>query len=229
MSAGPLALVGSGEYLPEMLEFERALLSGRPAKYVQIPTAAAPEGQATLNYWSDLGARQAQRLEVEVCELRISNKEDANNEALASQVADAGLIYFSGGNPHYLARTLKDSAVLAAVIAAWQAGAALAGCSAGAMAIAEDIPALREQLHDAKGFGLIKNLMVLPHFDRMFTRFASRLESLDTNATCVLGIDELTAVVSSGEGWQVQGLGSVHLYRGEKHLVFKTGEYFEIN
>ncbi|MBC7373040.1 MAG: peptidase, partial [Frankiales bacterium] len=39
MSPGPLALVGSGEYLPVMLEVEAQLLAGRPARYVQLPTA----------------------------------------------------------------------------------------------------------------------------------------------------------------------------------------------
>jgi len=36
--------VGAGEYLPVMLEVERGLIAGRAPKYVQIPTAAAPEG-----------------------------------------------------------------------------------------------------------------------------------------------------------------------------------------
>ena len=43
---GPLALVGSGEYLEVMADVEGALIEGRPRRYVQIPTAAAPEGAA---------------------------------------------------------------------------------------------------------------------------------------------------------------------------------------
>src|SRR5215472_8687581 len=42
---GPLALVGSGEYLPVMTDVEGMLLKGRPPKYVQPPTAAAQEGE----------------------------------------------------------------------------------------------------------------------------------------------------------------------------------------
>ncbi|MCW2545185.1 MAG: hypothetical protein JWM40_2737, partial [Frankiales bacterium] len=45
MTRGPVALVGSGEYLPVMTEVEGLLIEGRPPKYVQIPTAAAPEGE----------------------------------------------------------------------------------------------------------------------------------------------------------------------------------------
>jgi len=43
---GSLALVGSGEYLPQMREFEKSLIdyglsNNKKAIYVQIPTAAA--------------------------------------------------------------------------------------------------------------------------------------------------------------------------------------------
>jgi len=47
---GPLALVGSGEYLAVMAGVEGALIEGRPRRYVQIPTAAAPEGPDRLRY-----------------------------------------------------------------------------------------------------------------------------------------------------------------------------------
>ena len=59
---GPIALVGSGEYLPSMLEVERGLLQGRAPRYVQIATAAAPEGDASLERWHRLGAEQAKRM-----------------------------------------------------------------------------------------------------------------------------------------------------------------------
>lgn len=55
MSAGPVALVGSGEYLPVMADVEGGLLAGRPPRFVQIPTAAAPEGPGILDRWQALG------------------------------------------------------------------------------------------------------------------------------------------------------------------------------
>ena len=62
---GPVALVGSGEYLPIMEPIERDLLAGRPPRMAQLATAAAPEGAASLRYWHDLGADAARRLGVE--------------------------------------------------------------------------------------------------------------------------------------------------------------------
>jgi len=62
---GPVALVGSGEYLPVMHEVEASLLAGRAPRYVQLATAAAPEGQQSLARWHELGRRAAERLDVE--------------------------------------------------------------------------------------------------------------------------------------------------------------------
>ena len=134
MSAGPIALVGSGEYLPIMQEVEAGLILGRAPKYVQIPTAAAPEGEKSINYWVDLGIRQAQRIGVSAVPVVIKDRDDANSPELVELIQDAGLIYMSGGNPTFLANTLRDTLVWKAMYEVWQDGAALAGCSAGAEA-----------------------------------------------------------------------------------------------
>ena len=163
---GPIALVGSGEYLPHMQELEASLIAGRPARYVQLPTAAAPEGDQSLQRWIDLGVAQAHRMGVEAVPLMVRNRQDADSAEIAAQVAGAGLIYMSGGNPGFLAQTLEGTAVWQAIVQAWQDGAALAGCSAGAMAIADHIPALRRH-GEQRGLGLLPHIRVLPHFDKM--------------------------------------------------------------
>ncbi len=52
---GPLALVGSGEYLAQMADIESGLLAGRPPRYVQLATAAVPDGPAVVERWHNLG------------------------------------------------------------------------------------------------------------------------------------------------------------------------------
>jgi cyanophycinase len=126
---GLLALVGSGEYLPQMTEFEASLLEGRPPRYVQLATAAVPDGPEVVEKWHRLGRAQAQRLGVEAVVLLVHDRDDANNEDLANQIAGAGLIYLSGGNPGYLADTLRDSLVWKAIETAWRSGTSLAGCT----------------------------------------------------------------------------------------------------
>ncbi|MEY3890911.1 MAG: hypothetical protein RLY62_1093 [Actinomycetota bacterium] len=105
---GSLALVGSGEYLPAMAEFEKSLIADgvknqMKAKFVQIPTAAGQESQSRLAYWQQLGQRQADLIGVSAVYLPIYTREDAYNLEFVDQIKDTALIYLSGGDPHYLA------------------------------------------------------------------------------------------------------------------------------
>ena len=210
---GPLALVGSGEYLEVMADVEASLLAGRPRRYVQLATAAVPDGPDVVARWHRLGAEQARRLDVEPVILDVANRDDANDPAIAARVAGAGLIYLSGGHPAFLADTLRDSVLWTAILDAWRAGAALAGCSAGAMALTSWIPSLRHPRRGTTpGLGLLAHLRVIPHFDA----FSRRVPDLVTQylvlrdpSVSVLGIDENTALVGGPFEWTVRGQASV--------------------
>lgn len=214
---GPLALVGAGEYLPVMLEVERGLIAGRAPRYVQIPTAAAPEGDASLDRWVALGRAQADRLGVEAVPIVARERADADDPALAALVEGAGLIYLSGGNPGFLADTLHGSLLWTAIEAAWRGGAALAGCSAGAMALAGWVPDIRHPSKaGTRGLGAAPNLRVLPHFDRFIGRMPDLLTRPFLHApdgSTLVGIDEDTALVSvegaDSQTYEVQGRQSV--------------------
>src|SRR5579863_5257758 len=93
---GPLALVGSGEYLPQMAEIEGGLLEGRPPRYVQLATASVPDGPPVVERWHNLGRAQAERLGAEAVILDVKDRRDANDASLAAQVEGAGLVYLSG-------------------------------------------------------------------------------------------------------------------------------------
>jgi len=225
---GTLALVGSGEYLPVMLDVERALLAGRPPTYVQIATAAAPEGEASLQRWRQLGEDQAARLKVKPVWLPVFDRESADDPAHADQLADAGLIYLSGGNPAFLANTLRGTAVWRAIVAAWEAGASLAGCSAGAMAITSWVPSIRHPRGTpTDGLGLLPHLRVLPHFDKMLgwaPDLLTRTLLHAPEATTVLGIDEDTAVVGGPNQWVVHGRQSVFTLGHGHRVEHRPGE-----
>lgn len=226
---GPIALVGSGEYLPVMEPVERALIDGRPPRYVQLATAAAPEGPASLRRWRELGADAAARLGVEQVTVPVVDRASADDAALAALVGGAGLIYLSGGNPRFLTETLTGTAVWVAIVHAWRSGAALAGCSAGAMALSAGFPDLRHPWRAAvAGLRLVNTVEVLPHFDR----FAARMPDAVLRGVAgagpdvgVIGVDEDTALVGGLDGdplwrsdpagpgtrWQVMGRQSVWL------------------
>ncbi len=246
---GPIALVGSGEYLPVLEPLERALIAGRPPRYVQLATAAAPEGPASLRRWHDLGARAAARLGVEQVIVPVVDRSSADDPESAAAVDGAGLVYLSGGDPRFLTETLRGTAVWASIVAAWRSGAALAGCSAGAMALSAGFPDLRHPWRPAvAGLGLVGMVEVLPHFDRFAARVPDALLRGISGAgpgVGVIGIDEDTALVGGlvppapgppaptawqagpagpGTRWQVIGRQSVWLLQPHGRVRVPAGQ-----
>jgi cyanophycinase-like exopeptidase len=222
-----VALVGSGEYLPVMTEIEGALLAGRAPKYVQLATAAAPEGDESLARWHRLGKEQAERLGVEQVVVDVRTREDAESAELARLVEGAGLIYLSGGNPAYLAETLRQTRVWHAIVAEHEKGAAVAGCSAGAMALSDWAPRVRSMRSDhPTGLRLIPHIRVIPHFDKMLAWVPDMLRNALLGlpeGSVLLGIDEDTALVGGPHEWTVQGRQSVWVLGHGKRVEHKAG------
>ena len=211
MTAGPIALVGSGEFLPAMEAVDAALLAGRSRTAVFLPTAAGLEGPERVDYWVKLGIEHYRRLGVEPVPLRVVTRADADDPNNTAPLAGAGLVYLSGGNPGYLADTLRGTIVLDAVLAAWRAGAALAGCSAGACALT----ALAFDSRDGAvrpGLAVVPEFVVLPHFDqieRWSPGIVERCLAALEPGQVLVGIDEETALVSTDAGWRVEGARQV--------------------
>src|SRR4051794_37269437 len=226
---GPIALVGSGEYLPVMEEVERGLLHGRPRRFVQLATAAAPEGPESLGRWHALGKAAAARLGVEQVIVPVVDRASADDPDLALLVQGAGLVYLSGGNPPFLAATLRGTVVWQAIYDAWQGGAALAGCSAGAMALATKVPDIRHPLRGSEeGLGVVPRLSVIPHFDRLAARMPDFVLNAVTHAgpeVTVIGVDEDTALVGGPDHWVVQGRQQVWVLTGDGRKGYAAGEH----
>jgi cyanophycinase len=174
---------------------------------VFLPTAAGEEGPDRVGYWLGLGTAHYRRLGVEPVPLAVLDRHDADDPAAAAQIAGAGLVYLSGGNPGYLADTLRGTVVLEAILAAWRAGTALAGCSAGACALTAVADDMRRD-RPRPGLAVIPGLVVLPHFDKIEEWrpgiVARRAAGLAAGQT-LLGIDEDTALIGDGGGWRVEG------------------------
>jgi cyanophycinase-like exopeptidase len=232
---GPVALVGSGEYLPAMLELEAALIAGRPPRYVQLPTAAGREGPASVSRWVALGEQQAARLGVEAVPIMVLDRDSAEDPGNAELVAGAGLIYLSGGSPAHLADSLQGTRVWAAIFDAWRGGAALAGCSAGAMALTSWVPDLRHLAGKPRtGLGVVPRLRVIPHFDHMrrWVPGVARWSTVHLPAgVTVVGIDEETAIVSEDADlsrWTVRGRQRAWLLSPHGRRPLDAGEEFAV-
>lgn len=172
---------------------------------------------------------------VEPVAVDVRTRDDAEDPELVALLGDVGLVYLSGGDPHYLAETLEGTPVWEAVVAAWRSGAALAGCSAGAMALSAGAPAIRShgaRVEDgvANGLGAVRGLAVIPHFDQMERwrpGVVERYLAWRPPGTVVVGVDEDTALVAEGDGrgWRVEGRQGAWLLDGEGRRRFGAGEH----
>jgi cyanophycinase len=207
---GLLVLNGGAEFGPGNEPQDRLLVEAasglrRPA-YV-VPTAAARQAPeqavATARTWfGGLG--------LDVRELPVLNRGAAESEALAGLAASAGLFYLVGGDPGLVVKVLRGSRVWRAMGEARRDGAALAGSSAGAMALCEwSLVNAGWPRHDRRrpvpALGLVPGVAVLPHHNA----FGHRWQVVDGPAgLLLLGIDERTAAVWDG-GWRAEGAGVV--------------------
>ena len=236
---GSLALVGSGEYLPAMAEFEKSLVqdgvkNGKEARYVQIPTAAGRESTDRLEYWKQLGLTQANAIGVEATYLPIYTREDAFNQKYVDAVVNSALMYMSGGDPHHLAEVLIDTPLWSAIVENWKTGASLAGCSAGAMVLSAHIPNFRLLKKTAtQGLNLLPEIRVIPHFNKFFKwipESAAKVLLHVPDNSILIGVDELTAIVkrSGDTEWVVVGEAKVHVLKGLPDQQLHNGESIKL-
>ena len=237
---GSLALVGSGEYLPAMAAFEKSLVqdgikNGKTARYLQIPTAAGRESSDRLEYWKELGLRQAKSIGVEATYLPIYTREDAFNQEYVDAVANSALMYMSGGDPHHLAQVLIDTPLWDAILENWKTGASLAGCSAGAMVLSAHIPNFRLlKKVPTQGLNLLPEVRVIPHFNKFFKwipESAAKVLLHVPDNSILIGVDELTAIVkrSGDTEWIVFGEAKVHVLKGLPDQQLHDGERINLS
>ncbi len=238
---GRYGLLGSGEFLPWAEPVDRWLASsggGHGGRVLVVPTASAPEGDEVFWRWGSMGLSHYRKLGLEPAVVELKVREDAFRPEVVAEVAGASLIFFSGGNPAYLARTLRETPFWQAVGAAIEDGCALAGSSAGIayLGIVTFDPAAAtnggppERLW-VPGLGWFKALFG-PHWDAVerWRPGAHAMLLAGVPEDCAfLGIDEDTAVVGDGGRWEVRGRGTATVQpAGADPFVVKAGERFDL-
>jgi cyanophycinase len=180
-----------------------------------------------------MGQEHFRALGAQVQALHLTNQDEANNPTYAATIEQADFIYFSGGNPAYLYETMIGSKAWNAVLAATEAGAAFAGCSAGAMVVGEYLPDIRNfKLRQKRAFALLPKAHIFPHFDRMVAWRGITLpilQNLVPDGEYALGLDEETALVGKlGGEWQVMGRQRVLFITKKEIRSYKSGDQISL-
>lgn len=233
---GTLALVGAGEFLDSMIAVDRQLLDRAGGSSVVIlPTASAPDGIGVPERWINMGVDHFTRLGAKTDGLLALDRAACDDAANADRVRAANLVYFSGGKPDYLRRTLDGTAVWAAVCDVFDRGGLIAGCSAGAMIMGGYVPEFSMKAgvpwinRWRASFALLPEAIVAPHFDEFPEVMVSLIFGRRPPGTYLIGIDGHTALVGVDHTWRVLGAGRVTVRRGRETKRYTVGQAVPLN
>ena len=216
--------------------FDRALLeaTGRPRPRVAIlPTASFPDGEDVFQRWAAMGVAHFSSIGAEVEPVLVRDRAAAFDPAAVQAVGEADLVYLSGGKPGHLVGVLHGTPLAAALLEANERGAVLAGCSAGAMALAGHAFSFRVRLLPwlmrwQLGLGVVPGATVVPHYNAWPEPFSVLMALQAPRGSAVLGIDEDTGIVGHDGSWQVHGRSRVTVWRGRHRERFRAGDTFRL-
>jgi cyanophycinase len=228
---GPLALVGGDELNPGNEPQDRVLVEaarGGPA-YVLATAAARHAPDRSVEH----ARRWFQELGLTVEPLPATTRRGVRDPENVERARAGRFFYLVGGDPGIVPDILAGTSLWEAVVTSWSRGAALAGSSAGAMAMGSwTLIRDRHPGDDRRRFkpalGLLPGVAVIPHFDTFGQRWVrSALAAAPHPDVVLLGIDERTAAIERNQRWEVLGAGGVTVIRDGRSRRFPSGAILE--
>ena len=222
---GPLFLVGGAEFQPGNEPHDMAFLAAAGDRPVHVVATAAVRQDPDRAVGT--ARRWFRSLGTDVTELRIRGRRDARDPDVVRAAREAGGVYLCGGDPGLVVELLRDTPAWEAIVEGWRRGAALAGSSAGAMALGEWSLIRAGMSHDRRRFApaldLVHNVAVVPHLDEFGERWLPSLRPPRRDVT-LLGLDTRTAAAwLPGRGWRARGAGRVAVIRDGARQVRRDG------
>jgi cyanophycinase len=199
-----------------MAVLKRVLAEAPENPRVLVITTATgyPEevGQTYRDAFTELGV---------TCDVEhISTRDMANDPAMVEKAKNSDVIFFSGGDQSRLAGALNDTDVLAAIRERHEAGAVVAGTSAGATIMSSlmitggsaERAMIKGEVETGQGFGLAPGAVIDTHFmnrGRLKRLFSITAAAPDKTG---IGLDEDTGIIIRANGdIEVIGAGAVTL------------------
>ncbi|AWL11173.1 Cyanophycinase [Saliniradius amylolyticus] len=179
-------------------------------------------------------------------------KHNAKDRQLADAIAELSAIWFIGGDQTLITQSLlnedgSDTPVLKAMRTLYANGGTLGGTSAGAAIMSQlmiaggnsqgalfegfkqDFSSMNEQEYGpvvtSRGLGFFTNGVIDQHFDRKARLGRLIVTLLNDDANIGYGVDEGSAMVVSGNGFQVIGESGVTVVDTRDVSDFKQGRY----
>lgn len=211
---GNLVLIGGGDKPKDAMAKFVELAGGRNASIVAIPTAS--EEADAASYYEKLFKEEYGC--TNVVALPIKTKADAMRPELAQRAAEAGGIFFGGGDQVRITNAILGTPVGAAIAAAFQRGAVVGGTSAGTACQSDpmitgegDFTVIKASNVELKpGFGFFGGVIVDQHFVKRQRENRLLAVILEHPDLLGVGVDEESAVwVRPDQTFTVMGQNAV--------------------
>lgn len=214
----------SMEFISQGILYHVVKESGGPdGLFVIVPTASSIPHEVGENYiaaFKKLGCTH-------VVVMDIRNKEEANMPQNLSLVQDAKCVMFSGGDQSKITDRIEGTVMHDLLAERYHndSGFVIAGTSAGAMAMSQEMIAggssqesfIKGAVMMYHGLGLLPNIMIDTHFIRR-GRFGRVSEALAINPELLgIGLAEDTGlIIKDGNEMRVIGSGMVIVFDGHQ-------------
>jgi cyanophycinase len=214
--SGRLVIVGGGGNIESILEEFIDLAGGPTAPIVVIPTAS---GASTYDQFHRSARWFREHGGVEdVTVLHTNDRAEADREAFVEPIRRARGVWFSGGRQWRLADSYLGTRTQIELEALLERGGVVGGSSAGATIqgsylargdTAGNVTMMGD--HDV-GFGFLKNVAIDQHLLARNRQF-DLIEIIDAKPELLgIGLDENTAIIVTGDRFEVMGEGYVAIY-----------------
>jgi len=212
---GSLVVAGGGVKDPAIYERFVSLAGGPEAPIVVIPTAGS--GETYGDFWPGLQRlRDAGAVNLKVLHTR--DPREADREDFIAPLLEARGVWFSGGRQWRLVDAYRGTRTLTEIQGVLERGGVIGGSSAGATIqgsylVRGDSSTNTIMMGDhTEGFGFIANVGIDQHLLQRNRHF-DLVEVIDAHPELLgIGLDEDTAIVVRGDGFEVIGNGYVAIY-----------------
>ncbi|MCI2228690.1 cyanophycinase [Polaribacter sp. MSW13] len=196
---------------------------GIDANIVVIPTASSIPTEVGANYMEAFTTLGCKNITI----LDIRSKEDSEKESAIKLIKEANCVMFSGGDQSKITDRIGETSIHKILADRYQneEGFVIAGTSAGAMAMANEMIAggsaseafIKGAVTMYKGLNLIPELIIDTHFIRR-GRFGRQSEAVAKYPNLIgFGLAEDTGVIiKNGNDCTVIGSGMVIIFDGSK-------------
>jgi cyanophycinase len=197
-------------------------LAGGSGAHIVVVSTASSLGDVATDMYRELFTQAGAAA---VTGLRPLAREEANDQSVTAPLEDATGIFLTGGNQLRLASVVGGTKLGAAMLAAHDRGAVVAGTSAGASAVSTHMVAFgasgaspkHRMAQISAGLGLLKGVVVDQHFEQR-TRLG-RLLSVVAQSPALIGVgldEDTAAIIWDDQTLEVIGRGAVTIVDGSQ-------------